>query len=207
MPATDIDGARVLLRPADRRARGERDPRRRTASPCRPACRSHQPGQTSSATCSPPRRPASTVRAPLGGGRSEVRIDDGSSVDAERDAGRGRQRARRARCSRATAYSGEQLESVVELSRQVAKQLGMEQPRRSRPSPPPRSCTTSARSAMPDRILDKPGAARRRRVGPDARAPDRSASGSCKRSPAWAPSRRSCATSTSTGTAPATRTT
>ena len=54
---------------------------------------------------------------------------------------------------------------------------------------------------MPDRDPAQARPARRGGVGAHARAPGRSASASCARSPAWAASRGSCATSTSASTA------
>ena len=115
----------------------------------------HQPGGRLGDLLAAAQAGVDRARA-AGGARSEVRIDDGSSIAPS---------ATQAAVVNALAgtmlardrVSGERLDSVVDLSRQVGKQLGMDS----------RDIETVAAAAqlhdigkvgVPDRILDKPGA-------------------------------------------------
>ena len=114
----------------------------------------HAPGQTLGDVLAAAQAGVDRARA-LGGGRSAVRIDDGTKVTtspaqaAVVEALAGTLLAR-------DRYTGEHSESVVELARGVAKQLGMS----------PREIETVAAAAhlhdigkvaIPDRVLNKPG--------------------------------------------------
>ena len=114
----------------------------------------HTPGQTLGDVLAAAQAGVDRARA-LGGGRSAVRIDDGTKVTtspaqaAVVEALAGTLLAR-------DRYTGEHSESVVELARGVAKQLGMSA----------REIETVAAAAhlhdigkvaIPDRVLNKPG--------------------------------------------------